>query len=108
MQKPVLYSPGKKRSRAAPKTKDLRKHVTLESLKDGLQTKEIVALSRQSLATLLKDIGFKFRALVEKHCVAMMRSVFLKVYVDNFLSKSPRPVMFLDKTWICSKGNKGR
>ncbi|GJQ86800.1 hypothetical protein Trydic_g5590 [Trypoxylus dichotomus] len=28
---------------------------------DVLQTKEIVTLSRQSLATLLKDIGFKFR-----------------------------------------------
>ncbi|KAK9744531.1 hypothetical protein QE152_g7686 [Popillia japonica] len=91
-----------------------RKHVTLQSLKDQLKTKEIVSLSRQSLATLLKDIGFKFRkednrrALVERHYVALMRSVFLKKYMDNLSSSTPRPVVFLDETWIYSKGNKGK
>lgn len=55
-----------------------RKHITLQTLKDELKTKEIVTLSRQSLAILLKDIGFKFRkddnrrALVERHHVALM------------------------------------
>ncbi|KAI4454381.1 hypothetical protein MML48_9g00004633 [Holotrichia oblita] len=89
-----------------------RKHITLHTLKDQLKTKEIVSLSTKFLVTLLKDIGFKFRkddnrrALVERHYVALMRSVFLKKYVDNLVSSTPRPVVFLDETWIYSKGNK--
>ncbi|KAI4467866.1 hypothetical protein MML48_2g00005411 [Holotrichia oblita] len=77
MRNPILSSPGKKRPRAKPKTKDLRepskmevrntvymykerKHVTLHTLKDQLKTKDIVSLSTKSLATLMKNIiGFK-------------------------------------------------
>ncbi|KAK9731460.1 hypothetical protein QE152_g13646 [Popillia japonica] len=37
-----------------------------------------------------------------------MRSVFLKKYMDNLASSTPRPVVFLDETGIYSKGNKGK
>ncbi|GJQ71838.1 hypothetical protein Trydic_g11517 [Trypoxylus dichotomus] len=114
MQNLVLSSPVKKGPRAKPKRKDLsdtskmearntaydiykgRKHVTLKTSEDGLQTKEIITLSRQSLASLFKDIGFKFRkednrrALIERYYVRLME------------------IVFLNETWIYSNGSKGK
>lgn len=92
----------------------LGKHVTLLTLKNELAEKEIIHTSRSSLSTLLKHIGFKFkkednrRSLIEKHDIALLRSVFLRKYVNALNSDSPRPIVFLDETWIYSKGNRGR
>ncbi|GJQ82401.1 hypothetical protein Trydic_g11817 [Trypoxylus dichotomus] len=90
------------------------KHVTLQTLKDQLKTKGIVELCRQSLSTLLKEIGFKYekegsrRALIEKHDIALLRSIFLKKYMANLMSSSAKLVVFLNETWIYSKSNKIR
>lgn len=90
------------------------KHFTLLTLKNELKAKEFLDISKSSLGILLKDIGFKYkkednrRALIEKHDIALSRSIFLRKYVENLTSDTPRPVIFLDETWIYSKGNKGK
>ncbi|KAI4467863.1 hypothetical protein MML48_2g00015386 [Holotrichia oblita] len=64
MRNPILSSPGKKRPRAKPKTKDLREPSKME--------------------------------------------VRNTVYMYKEISSTPRPVVFLDETWIYEKGNKGK
>lgn len=146
-QNPVLSSPGKKRPRRKPKTKDLpgsmqmevrntlynmyqesnlnrfmlliiiltvdvlEKHVTLRTLKDELENKQLVEIGTTSLSVLLKEIGFKYkrddnrRALTERLNITVARSVFLRKYIEN-LNSNFRRIVFLDETWIFSKGTK--
>lgn len=62
----------------------------------------------------MHDLGFTFkkennrRALLEKPYIAEMRLKFLKSYMENLNSPTPRQVVFLDETWIFSKGNPGK
>lgn len=72
-----------------------------------------VWLSNTSLNRVLHHIGFKFkkegnrRALMEKTHIADLRLQFLKGYIENLNSSCPRQVIFLDETWIFSKGSAG-
>ncbi|KAK9685236.1 hypothetical protein QE152_g38201 [Popillia japonica] len=122
-QDPVLRSPGKKWPRGKAKTSDLsdsakmavrdtmymykdRKHVTLRSLNAELQAKQIVHMSKSSLAILLKDLGFKYkhddnrRALMERLEIACMRSVFLRKYMENQNSEHPREVATIHRLYM--------
>ncbi|GJQ79549.1 hypothetical protein Trydic_g16395 [Trypoxylus dichotomus] len=48
------------------------------------------------------------RALIEKHDIVLLRSIFLKNYMANLMSSSAKVMVFFDETWIYSKGNKIR
>ncbi|GJQ83516.1 hypothetical protein Trydic_g15983 [Trypoxylus dichotomus] len=67
---PFEWSKQCDRSFKKPKEEITAKHVTLQTLKDELKTKGIVELCKQTLSTLLKEIGKygkeKRRALIEK------------------------------------------
>lgn len=73
-----------------------------------------ILLSNTSLNRVLHDIGFKFkkddnrRALTEKENIAVMRLQFLKRFMENLNSPHPLQVVFMDETWIYSKGNPGK
>lgn len=85
------------------------KHVTLKLLNQELQEGHIL-LSNSSLGKVLHDIGFKFkresnrRALTEKTSIATTRLHFLRQYLTN-KECGLREVVFLDETWIYSKGS---
>lgn len=76
-----------------------------------LRTRYIVDISYGSLRTLLLHLGFKFkkddnrRALMEKTNIAAKRSEFFRKYKDNKNSPFQRELVFLDETWIFSKGS---
>ena len=61
---------------------------------------------------LLKEIGFKYkkddnrRALMERTNIPSTRAQFLRKYLENKNSDHPRQVIFMNETWIYSKGNK--
>lgn len=77
-----------------------------------LRQKQIVEISNSSLRSVLHNIGFKFkrddnrRALMEKTTIAAQRATFLRKYQENLKLQFPRNVVFLDETWIFSKGTK--
>lgn len=72
-----------------------------------------ILISNSSLNRTLHSIGFKFakdgnrRALIEKTNIASMRLQFLRGYM-NHLNNPLRQVVFMDETWIYSKGNPGK
>ncbi|XP_071050804.1 uncharacterized protein [Onthophagus taurus] len=123
---PVLSTPGKKRPRKKPKTQDLhesnkmairdtiysmykhKEQVTLGSLKLEIEKSNIV-LGKTNLSKVLNDIGFHYKAdsnrkaLMEKTHIADLRLTFLRKYVEN-MNSLKRQVVFLDETWIFSKG----
>ncbi|KAJ8983740.1 hypothetical protein NQ317_017843 [Molorchus minor] len=88
-----------------------KKHITLKSLNSELAQRCIIEFSKTSLQRLLPEIGFKFkkddtrRFLVETPSICMLRSTFLRKCKRNEESSNPLKVIFLDKTWIYSKGN---
>uniref|UniRef100_A0A6P7G4Q8 Uncharacterized protein LOC114337704 n=1 Tax=Diabrotica virgifera virgifera TaxID=50390 RepID=A0A6P7G4Q8_DIAVI len=64
-----------------------------------------------SLWRVLKHLGFRYKktnnrqVLCELSNVVSKRWHFLRKYVNNKTSDSPRQVVFLDETWIFAKGN---
>lgn len=79
-------------------------------LKQVVVEKVIWDFKRTSLWKLVKSLGFKFNktnhrvGLCEQTHVVSARQNFLKQYVANLDSASPLSVLFLDETWIFSKG----
>lgn len=92
----------------------LEKHITIHSLQSELRTRYILDCSYGTLRTLLLHLGFKFkmddnrRSLMEKPEIAALRAEFLRKYVKNANSEYSRQCVFLDETWIFSKGSKQR
>ncbi|KAB0804249.1 hypothetical protein PPYR_01219 [Photinus pyralis] len=88
--------------------------VTLDTMRQALEDKELLVASRPTISKILNNIGFKFkkdcnrRALCEKVHVASARVQFLRKYVDNMNSTSPLPVVFLDETWVFATGSQKR
>lgn len=66
--------------------------------------------SLSSLRTILKEMGFKWKKedsltyVRESEDIQFKRSCFLREYVRNMESESPKPVVFLDETWIFMNG----
>ncbi|KAJ8913779.1 hypothetical protein NQ315_002685 [Exocentrus adspersus] len=124
-----LETPGQKRNKPKKKSEDLPdgiktsvrniiydmkqngKHVTIKTINKELKRKEIVHISNASLGRLLKTIGFKYkmenhrRYLCELSHVAYQRVNFLRQYYNNLTSKNPLQCVYLDETWIYSKGS---
>jgi len=90
----------------------LEKHVTLETLNLELKNKEVLSIGKSTLSILLKEIGFKYkkddnrRALIERTNISSLRACFLRKYFENRNNIYKREVIFLDETWIYSKGAK--
>ncbi|CAH1953736.1 unnamed protein product [Acanthoscelides obtectus] len=91
-----------------------KRHVTIKTLKEELDVKQIVDISKMSLCCLLPLIGFQYKqednrkALMEKSSVVALRAEFLRKYNENGNSPFKRTVVFLDETWIFAKGNRKR
>ncbi|XP_050316224.1 uncharacterized protein LOC126750614 [Anthonomus grandis grandis] len=91
-----------------------KKQVTIHMLKEELHQKEILHISYGSLRTLLFNLGFKYlkddnrRALMETTNISSMRAAFFRKYMENKNSPFARQLVFLDETWIFSKGSKMR
>ncbi|KAF5307536.1 hypothetical protein FQR65_LT06892 [Abscondita terminalis] len=90
-----------------------KKHVIIKTLNAEVRENHVL-LCNSSLNRTVHEMGFKFkkesnrRALVEKNSIAKLRLKFLKGYMNNLNSPSPLQVVFMDKTWIYSKGNPGK
>lgn len=88
--------------------------MTIQSLNSELQLKQVVDISDSSLNRLLHNIGFEFkkdnnrRALREKPTIPSMRCQFLRKYMENLQSSYSRDIVFLDETWVFSKGSVGK
>lgn len=76
-----------------------------------LEHRNILQTSSTSLRRLLHLLGFKFtkennrRALMEKNDVAALRFSFLRKYQAILSCHLQRDIVFLDETWIFSKGS---
>lgn len=86
--------------------------VTLASLKEELENRQLYHASESSLGRLLKDIGFTYkkddprRSLMEKPHVCHLRYSFLKSYmVNEEMKEQKKPYVFLDETWIFTNGS---
>lgn len=121
----------KQRNKAKPKTSNLHEAikmevrntvydlcakkvtVTLKILQKELKDREILHISLPSLSKLLKANGFKFkkecnrRFLCEQQNIVYKRVDFLKRYI-NHLDDGLRDTVFLDETWIFSRGTNRR
>lgn len=92
----------------------LEKHITINTLRSELRTRYILDCSYGTLRTLLLHLGFKFkiddnrRSLMEKPEISAQRAEFLRKYMKNANSDYSRQLVFLDETWIFSKGSKQR
>lgn len=81
-------------------------------MKEELANKFILNASIGTISKLLKEVGFKYkkddnrRALMEKTNIALMRTEFLRKYIENRDSNTSRQIVFLDETWIFAKGSK--
>ncbi|XP_031334045.1 uncharacterized protein LOC116164058 [Photinus pyralis] len=90
-----------------------KKHVTVVALNAEIKNSHVL-LSDRSLNRAVHALGFKFkkdsnrRALIEKPNIAEMRTKFLRQYMQEIRSSSRRPIVFMDETWIYSKGNPGK
>lgn len=84
--------------------------ITISELLKVIMDKQIWDFKRTSLWKLVKSLGFKYKktnhriGLCEQSHVVTMRQDFLKQYVANLNSPSPLNVLFMDETWIFSKG----
>ncbi|XP_030760840.1 uncharacterized protein LOC115885944 isoform X2 [Sitophilus oryzae] len=87
-------------------------HITLQTLQANLQNIDDVQLSLTMLGKGLKYLQFRWQSckhsnrkyLMEQPYIAQKRLQFLRQYKENQISDcSFRPV-FLDETWIYSKG----
>ncbi|KAB0805444.1 hypothetical protein PPYR_02414 [Photinus pyralis] len=87
-----------------------KEHVTLDTLLAVIKLKDLCDLGRTSLFYALKEMGFKFkmtnnrRGLCEQSHVVSMRNVFLRKYIKNLESEIPHDFVFLDETWVFSRG----
>ncbi|XP_050306286.1 uncharacterized protein LOC126743300 [Anthonomus grandis grandis] len=70
----------------------------------------VITLSEKHVT--IQPLGFKYkkddnrRALMETPNIASMRAAFFKKYMENKHLEFTRQLVFLDETWIFSKGNK--
>ena len=70
--------------------------------------------SRTSLWKVVKELGFKYKkmnnrlVLLEKPDIVAWRIRFLRRMHENAFSDKPRPVVYLDGTWIFLYGTSGR
>ncbi|KAB0802855.1 hypothetical protein PPYR_05041 [Photinus pyralis] len=87
-----------------------KEHVTLDTLLAAIKLKDLCDLGRTSLFYALKEMGFKFkmtnnrRGSCEQSHVVSMRNVFLLKYIRNLESEIPHDFVFLDETWVFSRG----
>lgn len=71
-------------------------------------------LSLPSLSKIIKSLGFRYKKTQNRKCLCEMshivskRHEFLRNYIKNLKSESPKPFVFLDETWIFSKGGEKR
>lgn len=85
----------------------------MSSLLTKLKEKELFNGCRQSLSTLLKEIGFKWkkddprRGLMEVPNVAFKRVQFLRSYREE-RAEGLYQFVFTDETWIFQNGTIGR
>ena len=88
-----------------------KEHVTLDSLLAKIKEKQICDMSRATLGRVLKHLGFCYKAtdnrrgLCEQSHVVAKRHKFLRLYLKNRNSPEPRQVVFIDETWVFSKGS---
>ncbi|KAI4463747.1 ig(immunoglobulin) and lrr(leucine rich repeat) domain [Holotrichia oblita] len=88
-----------------------KKHLTANSLQEVLEHRNILQTSSTSLRRLLHLLGFRFkkddnrRALVEKNDIAVLLFSFLRKYQTILTCSLQRDIVFLDETWIFSKGS---
>lgn len=88
-------------------------HITLKTLKDKLQSKELFSGCETSLWKILKKMGFKYRkddprrGLMELPTVVMKRVRFLHDYV-KLKNQDLYQFVFMDETWIFKDGTIGR
>jgi len=89
----------------------LGEHITIAKLNAEIKKKEIMDLGKTSLRTVLMNLGFKYRRednrrfLVEASNISSMRAVFFRQYMQNKNALYPRQLVFLDETWVFSKGS---
>lgn len=89
-----------------------KQHITLDTLLSELRRKQLVEIGRTSLWQLLKHMGFKYKMqnnrkfLCEQSSVVHKRIQFLRNYSQ--LKKSGYQFVYLDETWIFSKGGNKR
>lgn len=85
-------------------------YITLDSLLDEINLRQIWPFKRTSLWKLIKSMGFMFKktnhrvGLCEQSHIVALRQIFLKKYITNLSSEFPLKIYFLDETWIFSKG----
>lgn len=85
--------------------------VTLDSTLEKIRSREICDIGRNSLSSVLKQLGFKYhktnnrKILCEQQHIVSKRWSFLRKYLANLKSENSKPVVFLDETWIFAKGN---
>lgn len=115
-------------SRYAPKSHDLpagaaaeirdtiydmyanNEHVTIAKLLAKVHDKQI-DIGKTSLHRIIKKLGFRFkrnnnrRFLCAQSHVVVQRVDFLRSYLKNLDSESPLQFIYLDETWIFSKGS---
>lgn len=88
-------------------------HITLQTLKQKIQERELFSGSISSLWKILKNIGFKYkkddprRGLMELPHIAFKRVHFLHEYV-KIKREGLYQFVFLDETWIFKDGTVGR
>lgn len=84
--------------------------ITLDTLSQHIEQKQIWEFKRTSLWKLVKDLGFRFKktnhrvGLCEQSHVVSLRIKFLSEFIKNLDSVTPLKTYFLDETWIFSKG----
>lgn len=85
-----------------------KEHVTLSAILSKLKEKEFGDIGKTSLWKVLRNIGFKFKrednrkALCERSSVVHKRIDFLRKY--SKLKEEGANFIYLDETWIFSKG----
>ncbi|XP_072403344.1 uncharacterized protein [Diabrotica undecimpunctata] len=87
-------------------------HVTLYTLKQKLEEVDEVKISISALQRVLKVLKFRWvncnisnrKYLMEQTHVTLKRLQFLKAYKENEMDGYPFKPVFLDETWIFSKG----
>jgi transposase len=92
---------------------DINEYVTIQSLHMRLleeYTTEDFPYSHSSVYKWCKEIGFKWKTsserkyLMEQPDIRLKRTKFLREYNKNKTLPSPLKPVFLDETWIFSKG----
>lgn len=91
-----------------------KEFVTLQLLSKVLREKAIVDVSTSTLWRTIRNLGFCYKktdnrkVLCELSHIVAKRHEFLRRYVENSESKSPKAMVFLDETWIFARGAEKR